>query len=200
MNKYIVIVNGLGGVGKSEFIKYCQECPKTIGWSSNFLGVMEKSTVDYVKVVAKYCGWKGSKEAKDRIFLSDLKKALEKWNNSPLLYLIENINSSFGTYESLDYENAVIFINSREAKDIEFLVDYYYGKCDITEVYIENKNVASNEVPELVAEIKEYGEDCDYIIHNNGSKMALFSSAIEFLHDLLGLSEELHGNVEKVVL
>ena len=37
--------------------------------------VSELSTVDFVKEVARICGWKGKKDKKDREFLHDLKEA-----------------------------------------------------------------------------------------------------------------------------
>ena len=56
-----VIINGLGGCGKSTFIKLCKdycEDPDTYGISWK---VEELSTVDFVKEVARLCGWKDTK-------------------------------------------------------------------------------------------------------------------------------------------
>ena len=66
----VVVINGSGGVGKSTFIELCRE------WDNR---VFETSTVDFVKEVAKMCGWDGTKTDENRKFLSDLKDLLSQW-------------------------------------------------------------------------------------------------------------------------
>ena len=64
MSARIVIINGSGGCGKSTFIKLCRDiCDQLKGKT-----VIELSTVDYVKEVAQYCGWDGSKTELKRAF------------------------------------------------------------------------------------------------------------------------------------
>ena len=53
--------------------------------------VSELSTVDFVKEVAEFCGWKGKKDKKDREFLHNLKAAMEKWDNIPNKKVIEDV-------------------------------------------------------------------------------------------------------------
>ena len=69
----IVIINGVGGVGKSEFCKQSQEYSKK-RWKN--VVVYEVSTVDFVKLVAVYAGWNGEKDEKGRKLLYDIKEAL----------------------------------------------------------------------------------------------------------------------------
>ena len=61
----VVIINGIGGSGKDTFVVMCKD---VLGANR----VLNISTVDFVKEVAKFCGWDGSKQPEDRKFLSDL--------------------------------------------------------------------------------------------------------------------------------
>ena len=63
MKKQIIVINGTGGCGKTTFVELTQKYGKVINFSS----------VDKVKEVAKLIGWDGKKTEKDRKFLSDLK-------------------------------------------------------------------------------------------------------------------------------
>ena len=80
MEARIVIINGSGGSGKSTFVRLCKEILESqTNWN-----VLELSTVDWVKAVAQFAGWDGSKEEKDRKFLHELKMALEEWIILPI--------------------------------------------------------------------------------------------------------------------
>ena len=73
----VVIINGKSSVGKDCFVTMCKE----------ILGaeyVCNVSTVDFVKEVAEFCGWDGTKTPENRKFLSDLKDLLTDWNDIPL--------------------------------------------------------------------------------------------------------------------
>ena len=61
--KHIIIINGCGGVGKDTFVNMC----------AKYTSVVNYSSVKEIKEIAKYIGWDGSKEERDRKFLSDLK-------------------------------------------------------------------------------------------------------------------------------
>lgn len=60
----VIVINGMGGVGKSTFISLCHEIDPR---------VIETSTVDFVKEIALQAGWDGVKDEDGRRFLSDLK-------------------------------------------------------------------------------------------------------------------------------
>ena len=185
MDKYVVIINGLGGVGKSEFINQCKKIDTIEGFK---VGVSEKSTVDYIKKVAKMCGWDGSKTQKDRIFLSDLKKTFEAWDDRPLQYLYGEIDKEFKRMEKAKIKKGVIFINSRELKDIEKITIQMKDEgATVIKLLVENDRVDSNEVPELVDDIMAYRKICNYTINNNGTFEQLFISALYFLKDILDL-------------
>ena len=74
----VVIINGMPMSGKTTFEELCQKIcdpfAKESGFEEdNILCVDICSTVDFVKIVAKQCGWDGTKDLKNRKFLSDLK-------------------------------------------------------------------------------------------------------------------------------
>ena len=72
----VVIVNGRPGVGKTTFEDYCGE---VLG----YYFVKRRSTIDIIKWIASQYGWTGSKELKDRKFLSDLKDIFTNYNDLP---------------------------------------------------------------------------------------------------------------------
>ena len=78
MRKTIIIINGRGGVGKDALISGISriEFPRRIG-------VMNVSSIDPVKKLAKEAGWNGTKDERSRKFLSDLKKLCTEYNNLP---------------------------------------------------------------------------------------------------------------------
>lgn len=71
MEKQIVIINGTGGSGKDTFVQFCSKYNK----------VMNFSSIDKVKEIARLIGWDGKKTEKDRKFLSDLKKLTTEYND-----------------------------------------------------------------------------------------------------------------------
>ena len=73
MNKKIFIINGSGGVGKDTFVELVSE----------FASIMNFSSVDKVKDIAKEIGWNGTKTEKDRKFLSDLKILTAEYCDMP---------------------------------------------------------------------------------------------------------------------
>lgn len=175
---YMVIINGLGGTGKSTFIKMCKDYA---GINHPDMLVEELSLVDYVKRVASMCGWEGKKDQKDRIFLSDLKKAFEKWNNMPIKYVFYSVSRALSWDQ---YSTYMVFINSREPNDIKKLLKNaqkmgYHS----TVLLMTNKNVENNEVPELVEGINSI--EYDVTINNDGNLEALKTKAGKFVEFLL---------------
>lgn len=111
----IVIINGRPGAGKDEFVKQCGLLMPH--------RVANISTVDFVKEVAKKCGWDGTKTPESRKFLSDLKALLTSWNEVPLQKTTEavlsfSVEMAEQGYADKDY---VIFIHCREPAEIDKL-------------------------------------------------------------------------------
>jgi hypothetical protein len=175
----IVVINGKAGTGKDTFVMMCQD---VLGASR----VLNISTVDFVKEVALFCGWNGSKTPKNRKFLSDLKDLLTEWEDIPFMKVCDTIrNWSCELDEFEGYEawcNSVVFIHCREPKEIKKLIEEFDAislliRRDAAES-VEQMNHADNEVLNY-----EY----DYTMPNNGSLSELRARAEEFLRGCLEL-------------
>lgn len=175
----VVIINGKGGVGKDCFVAMCKD---VLGAEY----ICNVSTVDFVKGVAEFCGWDGTKTPENRKFLSDLKDLLTGWNDIPLKKVCQEIK----TWQHLwigagKYDKAVVFIHCREPKEIKKLCEELSTYSPITLLIrrdaaecVEQMNHADNEVLNY-----EY----DYTIPNNGSLSELRARAEEFLRRCLEL-------------
>lgn len=84
MKKQVFIINGSGGVGKDTLIELIAECS---GFS-----IMNFSSVDKVKEIARMIGWDGGKTEKDRKFLSDLKLLCSEYNDMPFKSMDSTVN------------------------------------------------------------------------------------------------------------
>jgi CO dehydrogenase nickel-insertion accessory protein CooC1 len=172
----IVIINGKGGCGKDTFVTMCKD---VIGQDC----IYNISTVDFVKEVAEYCGWDGTKTPENRKFLSDLKDLLTEWDNVPFKKIVANAVACAACAEMLgELDKSVVFIHCREPKEIQKLVKELGAitlliRRDAAES-VEQMNHADNEVLNY-----EY----DYTIPNNGSLSELRARAEEFLRECLEL-------------
>ena len=175
----IVIINGKGGCGKDTFVTMCKD---VLGATK----ILNISTVDFVKEVAEYCGWDGTKTPENRKFLSDLKDVLTQWNDVPLKKICQEIK----TWQHLwiasgDYNKAVVFIHCREPKEIDKLLkefEQYDAKTLLIRrtaaESIEQINHADNEV---------LNYSYDYTIYNDSTLSWLRNEAMVFLRDYLEL-------------
>ena len=112
----VVIINGKAGTGKDTFVTMCRDVLSI----TNKLNI---STVDFVKEVAEYCGWDGTKTPENRKFLSDLKDLLTEWNDIPFKKVCQEIKTWQHIWiASGEYDKAVVFIHCREPKEIDKLV------------------------------------------------------------------------------
>ena len=175
----IVIINGKGGCGKDTFVAMCKD---VIGQDC----IYNISAIDFVKGVAEYCGWDGTKTPKNRKFLSDLKDLLIEWDDVPLKKIISNTMTCIACAELCGEEDkSVIFIHCREPKEIKKLCKELSTYNPITLLIrrdaaesVEQTNHADNEVLNY-----EY----DYTIPNNGSLSELRARAEMFLRECLEL-------------
>lgn len=112
----IFIINGRGGCGKDTFVELCaKHVPKYM--------CLNISTVDRVKEIARFCGWDGGKEDKDRKFLSDLKALLTEYSDMPhqsVLHSIALFKADLERYD-MNSDEAIVFIHCREPEAIERL-------------------------------------------------------------------------------
>lgn len=167
MPQYFVI-NGPGGAGKDAFIKFVEK----YYFKGNVVNV---SSIDPIKWLAQYGGWKGEKTDKARKMLSDLKKLFIDFNNLPFTFLTSQM--------SLLKRDDIIFMHVREASEIDKL------KClsnvIIRTILIDRQtDLKGNDSDDMV-----YDYDYDYVIDNNGSLEDLKESAITFVDNVIVLEE-----------
>lgn len=165
----VIIVNGMPGAGKTLYEQYCIQALEK---SKKGIGVI-RSSVDYVKEVAKYCGWDGGKTLKNRKFLSDLKRILAEWNDSPFWSVKE-----YATLLAEDKNNYVLFVDSREPAEIE----RFKRELNAFTLLIRRPSIESNETSNIsdagvfdydydLTVWNEYGEEefkmmAEYFIEN----------------------------------
>ena len=170
----IIINNGNGGVGKSTFAQMCIDYAKR----KYRINGEELSTVDYVKEVARFCGWDGQKTERDRKFLSDLKMALEEWNDSPTTTVFDKI-------QSYDYtQNWLIFVNCREPNNIERFIkmNFEITKWPLLTLLVKNDNtpiITSN-----IGDASVFNYRYNKYIYNNFDLVTLRKMAESFVDEL----------------
>ena len=129
----VVVINGRPECGKTTFELKCREL---VNASSTFWVDENKrmvvdiiSTVDFVKQIAKECGWNGVKTPENRKFLSDLKDLLTRWNDVPYQKIVDHIEymNEFG--RQYDW---ILFVDCREPAEIQKLKERLNATTDST--------------------------------------------------------------------
>lgn len=168
----IVIINGKPQVGKDTFVELCK---KHLTWCGNF------STVDFVKEVAKICGWDGAKTPENRKFLSDLKDLLAEWKDIPYTKVTRAITQyeNEAIYYGFDTDDVVCFVHCREPQEIL----RYVKELGAITVLVEREDTGAG-TPSNHADAEVDDGDYDYRIRNNGTIKELEKTAIEFLHTI----------------
>ena len=168
----IVIINGPGAAGKSTFVEYCKEI--------HYL-TAEYSTVDLVKEAATLCGWDGTKDLKNRKFLSDLKDLLTEWNDVPYKKIIESRDNlqDYLDYLGYDANKGIIFTHCREPEEIKKFVDRENAiTVLLRRAAVENLEQSNH------ADANVFNYEYDYVIENNGSLDELWEKATKFLEEI----------------
>lgn len=167
----IICINGVPRSGKSTFVEYCLSALDSWGY--------EISTVDFVKEVAKYCGWNGEKTFKNRKFLSDLKDLLGEWDDVPFSKVKHGILHEFlGPFHQFDIETdkAIAFVHCREPQELQRFKDELGARTLlIRRVGVEDV-VQSNH-----ADSEVFNFEYDYIVNNEGTKEELELEANNFV-------------------
>lgn len=172
MDKNIFIINGSGGVGKDTFVELVSvELNDKL---KRFHTVINFSSVDKVKQIAKEIGWNGKKSEKDRKFLSDLKILTSEYCDMPFESMKEEVNKFKN-----NNENQVIFLHIREPKEIERAVKEFNAKT-ILIVRDTIKHITSN-----MADQNVFNYNYDFVINNDGTKLELKSKAKKFIEEVI---------------
>jgi guanylate kinase len=175
----VVIINGKGGCGKDTFVAMCRD---VLGANR----ILNVSTVDFVKEVANYCGWDGTKTPENRKFLSDLKDVLTQWNDIPLKKVCQEIKVWTNLWiASGEYDKAVVFIHCREPKEIDKL-------CKELNEYEPTTLLIRRSIAESVEQINHADNQVldyayDYTIWNDSNLSWLHNEAKVFLRNYLKL-------------
>ena len=169
----IICINGYPRSGKDTFVSFCYEYGSII---------QSYSTVDFVKKVAKICGWDGVKDLKGRKFLSDLKDILTEYDDIPVKKIKEKILDLIKPIENLGYntDRIIFFIHTREPEELQRFKDEFGAKTLLirrTSVEdAEQSNHADKEVLNF---------NYDYVIDNNGTLEDLQKKADSFIINIL---------------
>ena len=102
MKKTVIVINGSGGAGKDTLCEMAGKHYK----------IMNVSSIDPIKKIAKDNGWNGDKSEKSRKFLADLKTLFVEFNDLPLKYLLEK----YDVFKNGDEE--IMFVHIREPREI----------------------------------------------------------------------------------
>ena len=100
--KFIIVINGKGGVGKDTLVEMARK----------HFSVENISSIDPIKDAALYLGWTGDKSNKARKFLADLKKLVTDFNDYPTVSLITK------TITFLKSNSDILFVHIREGEEI----------------------------------------------------------------------------------
>ena len=168
MDKHIFIINGSGGVGKDTFVELVST--ELNNKLKKFHTVVNFSSVDKVKEIAKEIGWNGKKTERDRKFLSDLKLLTSEYCDMPFKSIKNKVNEFFE-----DKESRFLFLHIREPKEIQRAAKEFNAKT-ILIVRDTIKHITSNMADENV-----FNYEYDYIIENNGTKEELNNKVKDFV-------------------
>lgn len=153
--KLVFITNGTGGCGKDTFARFLEK----------HCDVTKISSIDPIKQFARFMGWKGGKDEKDRKFLSDLKLALTEYNDCSFKWMEEHY-IWWKNYDTSAFEDTwvmVLLIDIREPEEIERARRAFHAKT----ILIKSDRVAPITSNMADARVLEY--NYDYIIENNGT-------------------------------
>ena len=118
----VIIINGAGGCGKDTFVQFFRRAANH-GEKLPFLDrVLNISTVDYIKDVAKKLGWEGQKDNDSRKYLSELKEMATYWGDIPFKDMKTKVTQFYSKLSNYDMsDEGYVFIHCREPEQIDHL-------------------------------------------------------------------------------
>lgn len=175
MDKHIFIINGSGGVGKDTFVELVYTELNDI--LKKFHTVINFSSIDKVKEIAREIGWDGKKSEKDRKFLSDLKILTSDYCDMPF----QSMRSKVAEFMN-DEESIFLFLHIREPEEIARAVNEFGAKT-ILVVRDAVKHIVSN-----MADKNVFNYNYDFVIDNNGTKEELNCKAKIFVEEVIDIA------------
>ena len=173
MDKQIFIINGSGGVGKDTFVSYV-----TIELNDKvkrFDTVINFSSIDKIKEIAREIGWNGSKTEKNREFLSDLKALAGNYNDMPFQSLRDKVDD----FKTEDNKSILLFLHIREPEEIDRAVKEFNAKT----ILVKRESV--EHIVSNASDKNVYNFIYDYVIENNGDKKELYETVKSFLKEVV---------------
>lgn len=167
MNKYIFVTNGMARSGKDTFAALMNE----------FVPTKKYSSIDYIKEIAKLCGWNGQKNEKSRKFLSDLKVLTSQYNDLPFKMIQKQIDGF-----NKDEKYNVLLIDIREPEEIRKLCDKYK---DVKTILIKRNSVKT--ITSNMADAGVFNYNYDFVIENNGTLNELKSVVKKFVMENISI-------------
>lgn len=177
MNKQIFVINGSGGVGKDTFVELVSV--ELNDRFKKFHTVVNFSSVDKVKEIAREIGWDGKKSEKDRKFLSDLKSLTSDYCDMPFL----SIKNKIEEFKESN-EGQILFLHIREPEEIKRVVDKFKAKT-ILIVRDSVMHITSN-----VSDKNVFDYHYDFVIENNGTIEDLRNKVRQFINKTVMIESE----------
>lgn len=166
IKKTVIIINGVGGVGKDTLCEIVSRHFKTKIISS----------IDPIKKIASMGGWfYDDKSLGGRRLLSDLKLAFVNYNNLPYNY----IKGEY--YKFLEDENQFLFVQIREPSEIRKFKQEVRNGCKT--LLVKSNRVAFKFGNSSDDNVEDY--HYDYIYYNNKSVNELEDDFLEFFKNIV---------------
>ena len=186
--KVVIIINGVGGIGKVTLCEFAEDNYTT----------QSVSAITPIKVLAVKAGWDGEKDAKGRKLLSQLKAALTEYNDASFHHLSECISA----FKNNNCD--ILFVHIREPEEIDRFKRYVekeFIKCITLLVQPSGgmrkvKNIKWNNPSD--DNVDKYNYDyCyyNYYFTNHDQKMEAKKYFNLFLEEMLKI--ELDGDIVK---
>ena len=173
MNKKTYIINGSGGTGKDTWVEFISIHLNDI--YKRFNTVINFSSVDKVKEIAKEIGWDGKKTEKDRKFLSDLKVLTSDYCDLPF----KSMKGKYDYFMSDACESIALFLHIREPKEIARAKNKFNAET----ILIRRDSVGH--ITSNMADKNVFDYEYDYEISNDGSLEDLCNKAKEFVVNVI---------------
>ena len=157
----VLIINGAPRTGKDTFIDILGKITKA--------RVVKYSSIDCIKDIAKdVFDWDGTKDAKSRQLLSDLKDIATKWNDMPFKEICKRI-TRYNYFDAFNY----FCTNIREPNEINKLSAWCLEKgISCYSVWIRRKEAEQRALDEgfLSSGDTQFAEyNYDFTLHNDGT-------------------------------
>lgn len=178
--KLIIVINGKGGAGKDTLCAALSEKYRVVNVSS----------IDPIKEIARSYGWNGEKDMRSRRFLAELKEAFINYCDLPKKYLCEKAN------EFLAGDGEVMFVHIREPKEIAAFRDAIYPARCLT-LLVRRAGLHTGEKYGNAADDEVENFSYDLVFDNDMPLEESKAAFLRFFSDCVLKNEAVSGGNEK---